>query len=248
MRVHRAVRQDQVEPDPLILAFRGLVPFPGGIATRELQVLPLTDREADVDRIDVRQRVQHHRVGALPDIVPNLGLRQSDHAFDRSLDPAVGKVDLGQLQDRLGGFDLGGGCLFTGDGAVEIAPADGVHLRQRAIAGDVRLRIGQLGPGSREAGPGRVHLLQQLRLVDAVEQLSLLDPSAFAEVDTLEIACHPGADLDVRLAAGLADPLADDRHVADGDLGDEHLERRRRRPLRLAGAGGRERQRHHQLY
>ena len=138
------------------------------------------------------------------------------------------------------GVDLGARRVLGGDRVVELLLADRLLPRQRpqtlhVVGGLLESRLGRGQVGAR-VGERRLERLG----VDLVEQGALLDEGAFDERHTIEETLDPGADLDVLRAAGLADQLDEDRHVALDDFRHEDFGRPGRHRFFLASGGGEE--------
>ncbi len=199
------------------------------------QVLPLRNREANPDRVGLRDRGEQ-APGSGSDQVSDLGLGESDDAVERRSDVRVPEVERGGQFRRAGGLEAGFGGLFVGEGVVVFLLAHRVGFRQWFETGFLQLRIVELGLGRRDLGLGPRHRRLEGLGIDLIQQLAPPDLSTFREAHGFEESGHPRPDLHGLRAACFSHRLDIDGHILLEDVGKRHLGRRSRgRRFFLAG-------------
>jgi hypothetical protein len=214
--VNGAVGQDQRD-----LGLRG--PFaPLLRPLRDPQILGLADSGAEQDRVD-RRDGREQRALAAADEVAGPHLRRADDPVQRRRDRGVTQVELGLVESRLRGVELGERRVARGDGVVVVAPAHGLLLGEGLQAGFLDLGLPDAGFHRRDlrlrVGDRRLEGLG----VDLVERRALRDERPLGELHRLEVALDARADLDVLRALRLAHDLEQDGHVLRDDRGDVDL-------------------------
>ena len=203
-----AVGEDQLELGRLLGRFRGFLHLSNAIC--EAHVFDLADRKGDLDRVELRDarelRLRAHQIA---------DLRAGDRRHARD-----GRLDLRPLEIEPRLFDRGarrihlrGTARARLDRVVQLLLADGAFGRERCIARDVQLVLGQRGARTRELARRLVEGRLELAGIDLEEQIAFLHDAAVAIGLLEQIALDLGKDLGVHEAVGGSDPLRVDLDV-----------------------------------
>jgi hypothetical protein len=203
------------------------------IRARESQVVLLADRDADVDRIDRRDR-REQRVLAATDEVARLHVGLADAPVDRRIDLRVLQVELGVAGGGLCRIEVAFGGALDADGGLVHLPRDRIDGDERFVAGDVLLRPRAVGLGPCELSARLRERGLQISRVDRVQKIAFRNEGALAKIDGLEETFDACPDLDFARAARLANGLHVNGKVALQDGRDLDFGRRGRRRLALA--------------
>ena len=188
------------------------------------------DREDDVHRVLADDRREN--AGARRDIIADRHQGAADLAVDRRANVGVAEIDLRLVELRLGAQHLG----LEGQ-LVRLRGVDGRLLPGRGVEQRLGARQGQVGVLQLRLVLSDHRLLRldiglERALLEAVEQLALLDFRAFGEVALVKESRDAGDEVDpvgrldaADILARRGDRLPDGRHDAD-------RRRRRRRLLR----------------
>src|SRR5690242_13518584 len=156
MRIRRAVRQHKLDPQSFLVRSRACF---RGEAFSESEILRLSHREIDFDRVNRRNR--SHRPAAGTDQSTYLELRLPCNTIDRCDEPRELEVDPRRFDGSLRSLNLGFGSFHVRYGGeivlnrvVEILLGSSLLSGQRSVPLDIKLGAALYGLGIGKLGFG----------------------------------------------------------------------------------------------
>ena len=155
---------------------------------QRLEQRALIGVEAGIDRIDRDQRRQQRCIGAGGDEIADGDLQPADATADRGADLGVVEVEPCRLQSGASGALVGLRLAQGVEPGVEVALRDVLRRHQLLAAFMLARSERDAGLGGQQLRLGALELGLVGRLVDADEQVALLDQRALREMHLLDDA------------------------------------------------------------